>query len=64
MGTGPYRWVETRPDEWMAFEANREVVETNLIGALRRSMATCGFLDLAEFNRAEIAIASVPDTTL
>lgn len=36
---------------------------TNLIGALRRSMATCGFLDLAEFNRAEIAIASAPDTT-
>jgi hypothetical protein len=27
-------------------------------------MATCGFLDLAEFNRAEIAIASAPDTTL
>lgn len=37
---------------------------TNLIGALRRSMATCGFLDLAEFNRAEIAIASAPDTTI
>lgn len=30
---------------------------TNLIGALRRSMATCGSLDLAEFNRAEIAVA-------
>jgi IMP dehydrogenase len=30
---------------------------TNLIGALKRSMATCGSLDLAEFNRAEIAIA-------
>ncbi|WP_026912789.1 GuaB3 family IMP dehydrogenase-related protein [Patulibacter minatonensis] len=30
---------------------------TNLVGALRRSMATCGSLDLAEFNRAEIAIA-------
>jgi IMP dehydrogenase len=30
---------------------------TNLIGALKRSMATCGSLDLAEFNRAEIAVA-------
>ncbi len=38
---------------------------TNLIGALRRSMATCGFLDLAEFNRAGIAIASdAHDTSL
>jgi IMP dehydrogenase len=30
---------------------------TNLIGALKRSMATCGSLDLAEFNRAQIAVA-------
>ncbi|MGE4427994.1 MAG: GuaB3 family IMP dehydrogenase-related protein [Solirubrobacteraceae bacterium] len=30
---------------------------TNLIGALKRSMATCGYVDLAAFNRAEIAIA-------
>ncbi|MGX6449248.1 GuaB3 family IMP dehydrogenase-related protein, partial [Patulibacter sp. S7RM1-6] len=30
---------------------------TNLIGALKRSMAVCGTLDLAEFNRAEIALA-------
>lgn len=30
---------------------------TNLIGALKRSMATCGSLDIAEFNRAEIAVA-------
>lgn len=37
---------------------------TNLIGALRRSMATCGFLDLAEFNRAGIAIASDAHDTL
>ncbi len=29
---------------------------TNLVGALRRSMATCGSLDLAEFNRAQIAV--------
>jgi IMP dehydrogenase len=29
----------------------------NLFGALRTSMATCGYQDLAEFNRAELMIA-------
>jgi IMP dehydrogenase len=29
----------------------------NLMGALRTSMATCGYKDLAEFNRAELTIA-------
>jgi IMP dehydrogenase len=29
----------------------------NLMGALRTSMATCGYRDLAEFNRAELMIA-------
>jgi len=29
----------------------------NLMGALRTSMATCGYQDLAEFNRAELMIA-------
>jgi IMP dehydrogenase len=29
----------------------------NLMGALRTSMATCGYHDLAEFNRAELMIA-------
>ncbi|HEX7299078.1 MAG TPA: GuaB3 family IMP dehydrogenase-related protein [Solirubrobacteraceae bacterium] len=29
----------------------------NLMGALRTSMATCGYKDLAEFNRAELMIA-------
>src|SRR5688500_6537222 len=29
----------------------------NLIGALRTSMATCGYRDIAEFNRAELMIA-------
>jgi IMP dehydrogenase len=29
----------------------------NLMGALRTSMATCGYQDLAEFNRAEVMIA-------
>ncbi len=30
----------------------------NLAGALRSSMATCGYQDIAEFNRAELMIAS------
>ena len=29
----------------------------NLIGALRTSMATCGYRDIAEFNRAELMVA-------
>ena len=29
----------------------------NLMGALRTSMATCGYQDIAEFNRAELMIA-------
>ena len=29
----------------------------NLMGALRTSMATCGYKDLAEFNRAELLVA-------
>ena len=29
----------------------------NLFGGLRTSMATCGYQDLAEFNRAEVMIA-------
>jgi IMP dehydrogenase len=29
----------------------------NLMGALRTSMATCGYQDLAEFNRAELMVA-------
>jgi len=29
----------------------------NLMGALRTSMATCGYQDLAEFNRAEVLVA-------
>ena len=29
----------------------------NLMGALRTSMATCGYKDLAEFDRAELMIA-------
>jgi IMP dehydrogenase len=29
----------------------------NLMGALRTSMATCGYQDMAEFNRAELMVA-------
>jgi IMP dehydrogenase len=34
----------------------------NLMGALRTSMATCGYQDLAEFNRAELLIAPALQT--
>ena len=34
----------------------------NLMGALRTSMATCGYRDIAEFNRAELAIAPALQT--
>jgi IMP dehydrogenase len=31
--------------------------ETNLIGALRRAMATTGYSDLKEFQRVEVVVA-------
>ena len=34
----------------------------NLMGALRTSMATCGYQDVAEFNRAELMIAPALQT--
>jgi IMP dehydrogenase len=34
----------------------------NLLGALRTSMATCGYQDLAEFNRAELMVAPALQT--
>jgi len=34
----------------------------NLFGALRTSMATCGYKDIAEFNRAELLIAPALQT--
>ncbi|MDP9378101.1 MAG: GuaB3 family IMP dehydrogenase-related protein [Actinomycetota bacterium] len=34
----------------------------NLMGALRTSMATCGYRDIAEFNRAELMIAPALQT--
>jgi IMP dehydrogenase len=30
---------------------------TNLVGALRRAMATCGYSDLKEFQRVEVVVA-------
>jgi IMP dehydrogenase len=32
------------------------------MGALRTSMATCGYRDIAEFNRAELAVAPALQT--
>src|SRR6516164_5807216 len=34
----------------------------NVMGALRTSMATCGYRDIAEFNRAELAVAPALQT--
>jgi len=34
----------------------------NLFGALRTSMATCGYKDIAEFNRAELMVAPALQT--
>jgi IMP dehydrogenase len=34
----------------------------NLMGALRTSMATCGYQDIAEFNRAELLVAPALQT--
>ena len=34
----------------------------NLMGALRTSMATCGYHDIAEFNRAELMVAPALQT--
>jgi IMP dehydrogenase len=34
----------------------------NLMGGLRTSMATCGYRDIAEFNRAELMIAPALQT--
>jgi IMP dehydrogenase len=34
----------------------------NLMGALRTSMATCGYKDIAEFNRAELMVAPALQT--
>jgi IMP dehydrogenase len=34
----------------------------NLMGGLRTSMATCGYQDIAEFNRAELMVAPALQT--
>ncbi len=35
---------------------------TNLIGALRRAMATTGYLDVKEFQRVEVVVAPYQQT--
>ena len=40
----------------------RTTARFNLFGGLRTSMATCGYKDIAEFNRAELMIAPALQT--
>jgi IMP dehydrogenase len=35
---------------------------TNLVGALRRAMATTGYSDVKEFQRVEVVVAPYPTT--
>ena len=35
----------------------------NLVGALRRSMATTGYTDLKEFQRVEVVVGVIPGLT-
>ncbi len=44
-------------EEIIAGPAHENDGTFNLMGALRTSMATCGYQDIAEFNRAELMIA-------
>jgi IMP dehydrogenase len=44
-------------EEILAGPARENDGTFNLMGALRTSMATCGYQDIAEFNRAELMIA-------
>ena len=44
-------------EEIVAGPAHENDGTFNLMGALRTSMATCGYQDIAEFNRAELMIA-------
>ena len=46
-------------EEIIAGPAHENDGTFNLMGALRTSMATCGYQDIAEFNRAELMIAPV-----
>jgi len=44
-------------EEILAGPAHENDGTFNLMGALRTSMATCGYQDIAEFNRAELMVA-------
>nr|HMS63450.1 IMP dehydrogenase [Solirubrobacteraceae bacterium] len=44
-------------EEIIAGPAHENDGTFNLMGALRTSMATCGYQDIAEFNRAELMVA-------
>ena len=49
-------------EEILAGPARENDGTFNLMGALRTSMATCGYQDIAEFNRAELMIAPALQT--
>jgi IMP dehydrogenase len=49
-------------EEIIAGPAHENDGTFNLMGALRTSMATCGYQDLAEFNRAELMVAPALQT--
>lgn len=49
-------------EEIVAGPAHENDGTFNLMGALRTSMATCGYKDLAEFNRAELMVAPALQT--
>jgi IMP dehydrogenase len=49
-------------EEILVGPAHENAGTLNLFGALRASMATCGYKDIAEFNRAELVIAPALQT--
>src|SRR6188508_1390359 len=49
-------------EEIIAGPAHENDGTFNLMGALRTSMATCGYQDIAEFNRAELMVAPALQT--
>tara|TARA_B100000929_G_scaffold41800_1_gene29799 strand:- start:667 stop:888 length:222 start_codon:yes stop_codon:yes gene_type:complete len=42
--------------------ANENDGRMNLLGALRSSMATCGYVDIKEFQKAEVMVAPALQT--
>jgi IMP dehydrogenase len=49
-------------EEILTGPANENDGTLNLFGALRTSMATCGYEDIAEFQRAELMVAPALQT--